>query len=526
MNAVTVLLIIIGALAVTAAAPRGRGFQINLLIVVLAGAVSFVPGMPRLELDSELILGVVVPPLLYAAALDFSFISFARNLRPIVALGIGLVIVTTLTTGLLASWLLPSLTLGAAFVLAAVISPPDTVTAITHGREMGLPRRVIAILTGESLVNDATALAIFATTTAAVTGGHTLISSPPLLFLYGAAVGALVGLAIGATSGWIRARLHEPSLATAVNILVPFTAYLVAEHLEGSGVLAVVFAALAVSSSSNYPGTGRRRALSYRIRLQERQVWPLINTLLEAFVFAYIGLQLRFLLDDLADTGESLPATLLGALLLLLTVIAVRVAWAYITFGKWSLERRLEQRHYAKNDPAGAWPARRRTAQTRSSGPYLQPAKPLGPKETLLVAWTGMRGIITLAAAAGIPLTTHTGADFPGRATIQFIAFTITVGTLLIQGLTLPALARTLSIDTSAEEAEEAAQLAEAELLARAAALPQPSPDPRVGFDAQRAALVKAVAAGDIDDDAARTVLHRIDLHQAALEASAVQDHD
>ncbi|MFJ9382073.1 cation:proton antiporter [Streptomyces sp. NPDC101455] len=163
-----------------------------MLIVVLAAAISFIPALPRLELDADVILGIVVPPLLYAAALDFSVVAFARNLRPVLALGVGLVAVTTLVTGFLARALLPALTAGSAVVLASVISPPGTVTATTHGRAMGLPHRAVTILTGESLINDAAALAVFTTATTAVTGEHTLIDGPVLLFAYAAIAGIVL----------------------------------------------------------------------------------------------------------------------------------------------------------------------------------------------------------------------------------------------------------------------------------------------------------------------------------------------
>ena len=394
-------------------------------------------------------------------------------------------------------------------VLAAAISPPDTVTATAHGRAMGLPRRVVTILTGESLVNDAAALAIFTAAAASVTGTHTLIGSPILLFLYGAAAGILTGLVLGSAAGRIRARLQDPDLATAINLAVPFTAYLLAEHLDASGILAVVAAAFTVATRANHPGDARHRPLPYRTRLKESAVWPLIDTLLSVFVFAYLGLQLRFLIRDLTDSGQSLPRTLLAALVLLAAVIAVRLAWVWIVFGRWRIERRIREARYRRDPHARRWLTRRRN-RALTKGPHLHPADPPDRYETLLVGWTGMRGPITLAAAAGIPLTTHTGTPFPGRATIQIVAFTVAVGTLLVQGTTLPLLARRLPLDTEAEARQEAQFLDDAQALARQRAHPPGDPD------AQRTALARAVALGLANDEAARHVLHRIDLQQAA----------
>src|SRR5690349_16803238 len=297
------VLLALGAIAITAFGHRVNA-QPGLLILVIAGAVSFVPRLPRLELDPELILGVVVPPLLFAATLEFSFFSFMRNLRSIVGLGVTLVLVTALVTTYVSSWLLPALGLSGAFVLASIVAPPDTVTITAHGTEIGLTRRVTAILTGESLVNDAAALTLFAVAVAWAEGSETFLSNPVLLFLYSAAVGIALGWLLGIVATVLRSRLGDPTLEVTVGLVLPFAAFLSAEALHASGILAVVMAGFTMSIGTNYGAerardgtTGRR--LDYRTRMGEREIWPVVGSLLEALAFAYTGLQLRFVIDDL-----------------------------------------------------------------------------------------------------------------------------------------------------------------------------------------------------------------------------------
>ena len=280
------LLVVVGAIAVAAIAHR-KGLEPSIVVVMLASLVSFIPGLPRFELQPDLILGVVIPPLLYSAALDFSFASFARNIRPILALGVGMVLVSTFATGLVAWWVVPSLAFTPALVLGAVVAPPDAVAALAVGRRLGLPKRLMAILTGESLVNDASALTVFSLTVAAVTGGHTTFSNPFLLFGYDVVGGCVIGLLLGIVVHWIRLRLRDSGFETALGLAVPFAAYLLAEQIHASGVLAVVMAGFSLGHNN--------ASVGFETRLQDRQVWQSLDTLLETFVFAYMGLRCRFI---------------------------------------------------------------------------------------------------------------------------------------------------------------------------------------------------------------------------------------
>ncbi|MBP2479178.1 CPA1 family monovalent cation:H+ antiporter [Crossiella equi] len=515
------LLVVVFALGVSALASR-KGRQPALLVVTLAALVSFIPGLPRFELAPELILSVVLPPLLYSAALDFSFVSLARNLRPILALGVGMVVVTTAAAGGVAAWAVPGLALLPAFVLGAVVAPPDAVAALAVGRELGLPRRLMAILTGESLFNDAAALTLFSLALAATTGNSTFLHNPLLLFGYGVLVGVLVGAVLALVVHWIRSHLADSGVETALGLLVPFAAYLLAEEVHGSGVLAVVVAGIVLGHFD--------AKASYNTRLQGRQVWRSLDVLLEAFVFAYMGLQCRFVFTDLARTGTSWPGFVLGALAVLATVLLVRPLWVLLTYGRHQLTRRLRRRRFA--------------------------AKPYPWQYVVVISWTGMRGVVTMAAAAGVPENT------PGRDLIQALAFVVAVGTLLIQGPTLPWLIRKLDIQSPEEEKLAELSQTRAREIARAAAkdaLRNPPPEAdaeawarlrerftaamaakkqsdestmtraerdllltarQTMLAAQRTALVRARRAGQLHDATVRAELERLDLEEAAAEAA------
>ena len=539
MNGVQLLLVIITAITVTGLAHR-RGLQAPLVVVAVGLVASFVPGLPRLELHPEIILGIVLPPLLYSTALEFSIPGFVRNLGPILRLGVGLVVVSAFAVGGVASLVVPGLGFGAALVLGAVVAPPDAVTAVAIGRKLGVPKPVMTILTGESLVNDAAALTLFSVAVAGITGTHNLLDDPVLFFGYSTLVGVGVGLVLGRAVHWIRTHLGDPGLETVLGLIVPFAAYLLAEELHASGVLAVVLAGFTLGHGS--AGSG------YATRLQERQVWRSLDVLLEAFVFAYMGLQLRFVIDDVIDQGEPLGQLFAAAGLVLLVVIAVRPTWVFLVFVSRLLLRRVSHRPLPA--ATGTW------------------------KHNALISWTGMRGVVTLAAASGVPLTTANGTPFPGRANIQFVAFVVAVGTLMIQGITLPRLVRWLAISTLDEEAAEKSERQRALTISRQAgrrAVEELLADPPAGLDpallrimadrvreaqeartaylpggdaaereaagtelaraltlmrkrmlsAQRAALIDERNEGTLDDAVLRDLLEQLDYEQAATSTGA-----
>ncbi|VEG56798.1 sodium/hydrogen exchanger [Mycolicibacterium aurum] len=553
------ILVVVGAIVVTAVAHR-RGLEPALIIVVVGIAVSFLPGFEAPELDSHILLSVVLPPLLYSAALDFSFPTFLRNIKPILGLGVALVIVTAFTVAAVSSWLVfVPLTFATALVLGAIVAPPDAVTAVAVGRKLGLPKRVMSILTGESLINDAAALALFSVAVAQVAGSHTFIQNPLLLFGYSAVLGPLVGAALGYVTLWIRRRLANPALETVQGLMVPFAAFIVAEEMHASGVLAVVVAGFVVGSGTVDAG--------YQTRLQERYVWNSVDVLLEAFVFAYIGLHLRFVLEDLREAHESLTQVAVASGVVLLIVLVIRPLSVFAMFGRGALSRQVERRLSVPIPDGGGRGALGTRKKTRTPPRWRSRIdnRALSWQENVVVSWTGMRGVVTLAAAAAIPVTTAAGEPFPERATIQAIAFVVSVGTLLLQGWTLPLLIRRLKLTADADHAYTVAETEKAErvvhdaadeVLAVFRANPPEGLDPRVLAEirgivarhsqdadempdpeahtlraevfarlyrdvlaAQRAALIGERDSGHIDDEAVRAMLERLDLQEAGVSA-------
>ncbi len=488
MSLALLLLLMISALALTGIAHRKR-LPPALVIVVLAAAASFIPGLPRLQLPPEFILTVVVPPLLYSAAYSTSAWQFRRNVQPILALGVTLVAVTTVVTAYVIHWLLPALGLAVAFVLAAVVAPPDTAATVSHGHALGLTRRVQSILAGESLVNDAAALTLFALALSAVSHAHLISGNPALLFLYQALVGLIIGMVLAAVSNFARRYMQQANLESALAFILPFAAYLLAERVHASGILAVVAAAFVVNVNTFYDPR-IIHAGTYLTRIKEREFWSVVDTLLEAFIFAYMGLQVRFVLEDLRASGEPFWQTLAVSALVLLTVMALRLAWALVMFAPRFAPRFV-----------------RRVGRRRGAGRGEREA-PLDWRENVLIGWTGMRGIITLAAAAGVPLTLAGGAAFPGRAVIQTVAIIVTIGTLVIQGGTLPWLSQQLKLDVSGDEAQEQQERTTAYHIAKAA--------PQEDFPEQRLRLGAALIAGDVEESAVHDVMLSLDLEQAA----------
>lgn len=553
------ILVVVGAIVVTALAHR-RGLEPALIIVVVGIAASFLPGFEAPELDSHILLSMVLPPLLYSAALDFSFPTFVRNIRPILGLGVGLVVVTAFTVAAVSAWLVVvPLTFGTALVLGAIVAPPDAVTAVAVGRKLGLPKRVMAILTGESLINDAAALTLFSVAVAQVAGTHTFIENPFLLFGYSSVLGPLVGAALGYVTLWIRKRLANPGLETIQGLVVPFAAFIAAEELHASGVLAVVVAGFVVGSGTLGAG--------YQTRLQERYVWNSVDVLLEAFVFAYIGLHLRFVLEDLHEAHESLTEVAVVSVIVLGIVLVIRPISVFAMFGRDVLSRHVERNLSVPIPASGGRGALGTRARKRPEGKWrsMIERRSLSWQENIVVSWTGMRGVVTLAAAAAIPVTTAAGEPFPERATIQAIAFVVSVGTLLLQGWTLPLLIRRLKLsddDAGAYDrqetlkAERAVHDAADEVLHEFRSNPPEGLDPRILTEirnivarhsqdadempnpeaptlraevfanlyrdvlaAQRAALIGERDAGRIDDEAVRAMLERLDLQEAGVSS-------
>jgi len=433
MNGAQLLLLALGAVGVAAVARR-VGWQAPLLLVVVGFGVSFLPGVPQLEIDGELLLAVVLPPLLYSSALGVSYVGFRALLHPIVQLGVVLVFVTAVVVALVARVVVPGMPMPVALVLGAIVAPPDAVSAASIGRQLGLPRRMMTVLSGESLINDAAALTFYKVALAAVLGaggGLLGLDWGSAAGTFGLAVGAgvAVGLVLGAVVHVLRMRLRDPVVESVLGLIVPFTAYLLAEELHGSGVLGVVAAGLYLGHRSPEAG--------YATRLQEGPLWSSLDLLLEAVVFALIGLQLRGVVGAVQESDRSNTSLVAAAVAVLATVIVVR---AVFVFGLELLRR----------------------APRPSKEGLARPGRPPW-RWQVVISWTGMRGVVTLAVAAALPLEVDS-SPFPDRDAVQFLAFAVTIGTLLLQGLTLPGLIRRLGVrddDQPHRDAEEELHLQE-----------------------------------------------------------------
>jgi monovalent cation/hydrogen antiporter len=444
--------IILGLLlAVAALATLATRLKIPypILLVLGGSALGFVPGLPQVELDPELVFLLFLPPLLYVSAIFTSWRDFRANIRAISLLAVGLVLMTTFVVGAVVH-AVTGLPWAAAFVLGAIISPTDAIAATTVAQRLGVPRRIVTILEGESLVNDATGIVAYRVAVAAVVTGAFSIWEAGLQFVVGAAGGIAFGFAVGWLVVWARRHLSEdPSVQNIVSLLTPFVAYLAAEELPHSlwemlhelygvpgdlhfsGVLAVVTTGLYLGRKGPY-------IISSGTRLQGYATWELITFLLNGLIFILIGLQLRSVVEGLDEytTGEIISY----AVLVSLTVILVRIIWVFpATYvPRWAI------RHIRERDPSPPW------------------------RSVSVVAWTGMRGVISLAAALALPLQTAAGVPFPFRDLIIFLTFCVILATLVVQGLSLPVLIRALGLEDDhigdKEETHGRIQVAEAAL--------------------------------------------------------------
>ncbi len=525
MHVAVELVSIVAVVTLVNGLARRHDFSSPLVLVVVGTGLSLIPFLPQVRLTSELVLVGLLPPLLYAAAIRTSLVDFRNNVRPIGLLSVGLVLFTTAGVGLVA-WLLLPIPLAAGFALGAVVAPPDAVAATAVARRVGLPRRIVTILEGESLVNDATALVALRTAIAAIAGTVT-IGEVALGFAVSVFGGLVVGVALAVIVGKIRHHIEDSLSDTSIALITPFIAYIVADLIHASGVLAVVVAGLLLGHQAPLYQSAASRIL-------ERTVWRTIATLLEGSVFLLIGLQAQDIFRALNANTLPLSQLVVATVALTLTTIGLRPIWVFPATYLVRLYPRVAGQHWA---PAWRAPA--------------------------VISWAGMRGVVTLAAAFALP------AETPHREVLVAIALIVAAATLLLQGWTLPWLIRALDLrgPSPAEDAMTEAELKERTALAGEARLQElltpdvpeqvverlrtrsrdrsnaawerlahasPEETPSQAYarlrvemlKAERADLLRVRDTGGVPHEVLQQVLNAIDLEESLIEKSANEGLD
>ncbi|WP_426520798.1 cation:proton antiporter [Diaminobutyricibacter sp. McL0618] len=490
------LIAVVGVITVVAVAAFSKqlGVAAPLVLVIVGVATSFLPGLPAQgAVPSWVILTLVLPPLLYSNAVQVQFTDFRRNLGTISLLSVLLVIVTAFVVGFLLHAILPGLDLGLAIALGAVVSPTDAVAATAVAKRLGLPARLVAVLEGESLVNDASALVLLKAALGA-TGASLSLWAVGGAFLYSVVVAVVVGLLVGVVNVWVRAKLKDSVLETAISFVVPFVAFIPAESLGASGVLAVVMAGI-------YTGHRAARSFTAQARLSEQINWRTIQFLLENGVFLLMGIQLNAIIAHARGSMLGVWGAFGIGLLLCLVLLVVRalfiipIIWRLKASQKRApeveerisdgLERvRTERKKRPPQDERAErrWNRFTRYLERREADVTDMQVSPIGWRGGAVLTWAGMRGVVTLAAAQSLPQS-------PYRSPLILIAFTVALVTLLVQGGTLPWLIRRLDITGSdaAADRRELAGLLEEMSKAGLAAIDHPDDEVTVGrtYDAE-----------------------------------------
>ena len=531
MHADLALTVVLAAVVLLLLAAQFTRIPYPIMLVIGGLGLGFAPGVPEVELDPEVVLIVLLPPLLYAAAFFTPLRELRRNVRAISLLAVGLVLATMVAVAVVAHEAL-GFGWAEAFVLGAIVSPTDPVAATAIARRLNVPGRIVTVVEGESLINDGTALVAYKFAVAAVVTGSFSLLEASGQFVINAIGGVAVGIAAGAVIAFIRRRIDAPPVEVTIALFSGYFAYLPAEALGVSGVLAAVTVGI-------YMGRLTSVLTSPATRIQGNAVWEIIQFLLNSALFVLVGLQLPAVLDGIDELGTL--ELIRDGLLVAATVIMVRLLWVFpFTY----IPRRL-------------------IPKLRRSGP------PPPWKHTLVIGWTGMRGAVSLAAALALPLLTDPGDAFPNRELIIFLTFSVILATLLLQGLTLPPLIQLLGIDDDddtqeREEVEARRRAAEAALArleeltgeewvredtvermrgaytyrhrrftARFGASDGDGDDEEVDYEersisfqrlsrelieAQRATLVQMRDQGEIDDDVLHAIERELDLEDSRLE--------
>lgn len=533
ISTLEILVVLLGVVAAVAVAAKRLKIPPPILLVLTGVVLALVPGLPSVELAPELVLLLVLPPVIYISAVAMSWREFRFNLRPISLLAVGCVTFTTVAVAAATHWLL-GLPWAVGFVLGAIVSPPDVMAPLAIARRMQIPRRIRVILEGEGLANDAAALILYRFAVAAVSLG-TFSLAPAIGLFAGIVVGEVLwGIALGFAMLRLRRWVHDTRIEIILSVLTPFLAFWPPEHLGGSGVIATVTVSL-------YASWNGPRLISAATRLQGLFFWDFLVYLIEGMVFLITGLQARTLMARIADDNVLDLAT--AAAIVSAVVILARFVWV---FPAAYLPGRLFP-PLARKDPSPPW------------------------QRPFAVAFTGVRGIVSLAAALAIPLTTASGAPFPDRDLILFLTFSVILVTLVGQGLLLPLVIRLLGLahlgrtEHTADRAQEHAArrqaieavLARLDSLATEHALAESVVQPLrvhhrdrlshidhrrgeddgqrkladchdqvelVLIDAERRKLVELFCQGELTDEARRRIERELDLREAHLANQRGED--
>lgn len=417
MTNYTIILILLGLMVLLNVVADRVKIASPIVLIIAGIAVGFIPDMPVPEIDPEIIFLLFLPPLLYDAAFNIHFKDFRENLGTISALAIGLVFLTTAGVAVLSYYLIPGMTWPLAFVLGAILAATDAVAAISITRNLGLPKHTVTILEGESLINDASALVAYRFAVAAVMGTSFVWWKASLTFLLLMAGGFLVGMVLGKLLAVILRYVRKNTMAVlAFTLLAPFTTYLIAEELEVSGVIAVVILGFGVSMLSE-------RQFSPALRHQSKTIWEVIVYLLNGLIFIFIGLEFPLVIRNV-DPSRFLPYIGYAFLITIVTIL-IRMMRVF------AQRRRLEKGF--------------RNPKMQHSRRAITESALLSFQESVIISWSGMRGIVSLAIAIGLPTQLKDGSPFPMRNDIIFIATVVVIITILGQGLLLPGIVKNVT---------------------------------------------------------------------------------
>ncbi len=414
------LLLLLGMIGVLAVVAERLRFPFPILLVIAGLGIGLSPGLPEMGLDPQLVLMIFLPPLLYTAAWNFPWEDFRAHLLPIFVLAVGLVFATIVCVAYAAHWLIPGMTLATGYVLGAIISPPDAVAATAVLKKLRMPRRLSTVLEGESLVNDSSGLVAYQFAVAAVVTGSFSLRAASLDFVWMSLGGILFGWLVALMVGRVHRRLSDPAVQVTLSLLTPYMIYLPAEKFGISGVLAVVTAGLQLGHHSWF-------SLGAASRLHRNVIWSFVEYLLNGLVFILIGLQFPAILRGIE--GMPIVNIVFGGIVICLVVIGVRFLWIFpLAWVEHHFLRRGED-----------------------------PRNFLSKAALVVLSWAGMRGVVSLAAALALPLTTSAGEDFPFRHLILFLTFCVIFVTLVLQGLSLPWLVKKLGVEDRSPSYEDEA---------------------------------------------------------------------